>query len=112
MQLTNYIAFQVENYEEAIAFYRDILEWELIKYTPAESKFKAGNHYFFVEKKEEQPLHTFFELISDNYAADLQKLLDAGCEITQKLSAENAMLKDKFGFRFHLYQRGITLPDL
>ena len=112
LQLTNYIAFQVEKYDEAIKFYTDILQWELVKYTPEESKFKVGDTYFFIEKKEEKPLNTFFELVADDISLELTKLIDNGCEITQQFSEKSMMLKDRFGFRFHLYEKGAVLPDL
>lgn len=111
-ELSNYIAYQVRNYEKAVEFYKTVMGFELIKYTDAESKFKAGNTYFFVEKKEEGGVAVFFEFVVDDINAAKEKLLSEGCKITSTYSQKSHMFSDPYGMNFHVYERGADLPDL
>jgi catechol 2,3-dioxygenase-like lactoylglutathione lyase family enzyme len=111
-ELSNYIAYQVRDYDKAVNFYKEVMGFELMKYTEQESKFKAGNTYFFVEKNEEGGVAVFFEFVTDDIEAAKAKLLSEGCKITSSYSDKSHMFSDPYGMNFHVYERGADLPDM
>lgn len=109
---SNCIAINVKNYEGAISFYRDVLGWELLKYTPAESKFKKGDTLYFVADAEAEPYTTFFEYEVDDISAARKLLEEKGCTVRTEYSRHSIMFTDPHGLHFHVYQKGTPLPDL
>jgi catechol 2,3-dioxygenase-like lactoylglutathione lyase family enzyme len=111
-RMTNYIAVNVRDYEKSVAFYRDVLGWELVKYTPAESKFKKGDTWFFIAQQDEKAYAVFFEYEVDNLKETKTKLLSEGCTEGQKFAEKSIMFTDPYGMNFHVYEKGTSLPDL
>lgn len=110
-RLSKCIAVNVKDYEKAIAFYRDTLGWELVKYTPTESQFNKGELTFFIEASD-KPYDVFFEYEVDNFEEAKAKLLSEGCTIRQEYSTRNMMFTDPYGMNFHVYEKGLDLPGI
>ena len=111
-KITPFVAFQVRDYDKAVAFYRDILGFDLIKYTDTECRMYKDGYTFYIEKKEEGVLHTFFELVTPDITAAKEAMLAAGCSITHVYGPNSMMIADPYGFRFHLYEQGAQLSDI
>ena len=102
-QLTNNIAIQVQDYEEALDFYENILGFRFIETYEDETKFAVGNVNFFIEDEPEE-FNTFFEFAVDSIQAVKHKLLNEGCKITQVYSDKSLMIEDPYGLKFHLFE--------
>ncbi len=110
--ITPFVAFQVSEYEGAVAFYKDVLGFELIKYSDTESKMAKDGFTFYIEKKEAGVLHTFFELVTPDIGIAKNEMLKAGCIVTHEYGPKSMMVADPYGFRFHLYEQGTELSDI
>lgn len=104
------IAVNVKKYSEAVAFYRDILGFEVVKQTEKETHFKKGELNFFIEENETNPRQVFFEFEVEDFKEAETKLLAEGCVITSPYSERNKMFSDKYGLNFHVYEKGVELP--
>lgn len=111
-QLTNYVAFQVKNYNSAVEFYKQVLGFELVTFTENESKFKCGDRYFFIEKKEDGDLRTYFEFSVPDIVVAKEQLTQAGCKILWQHNEKSFGFSDPYGMCFHVFESGTDLPDL
>ncbi len=109
---SNHIAINVKDYENAISFYRDVLRWELLKYTPVESKFKKGDRFYYIADAANQPYATFFEYEVDDINEARRLLEEKGCSIREEYSPGSIMFTDPYGMHFHVYEKGTSLPEL
>ncbi|PLR67761.1 DUF899 family protein [Bacillus sp. UMB0893] len=101
-QMTNNVAFAVQNYEKAIDFYKNLLGMTLESSNEFETKFSMNGTFFYIENKKHAGV--FFEFAAEDFSNSMTKLLNAGCEVSEKLSSTSVMLKDPFGLRFHLFE--------
>lgn len=115
------VAVQVVDRPRAVAFYRDVLGFEVVKDGERESKLRHGPMTFFVEQSETAPTTVaaasggagtvFWEFEVDDFDAAHRALVGAGCRETQRYASTSAMYADPFGLRFHVFQTGTQLPD-
>ena len=111
-QLSPCIAINIRQYEKAIAFYRDVLGFEVVKYSPRETHFRKGNTQFFIELDEARAGKVFFEFEVENFAEAEKLLREQGCQLISPFSPRNAMFSDAFGMNFHVYEKGLDLPGV
>ncbi|MBD8069881.1 DUF899 family protein [Bacillus sp. PS06] len=100
--LTNNIAIQVNNHEEAVEFYTNILGMEKVFTNHIETKLSIGGKNFYVEQSHDNKI--FFELAVQDFAASKELLLSNGCKVTTEHSEKSVMMSDPFGLHFHLFQ--------
>ncbi|MGG0717046.1 DUF899 family protein [Robertmurraya massiliosenegalensis] len=100
--LTNNIAIQVKNQEEAVAFYTNILGMTEASSNDSETKLTFGGRNFFIEENDGKKV--FFELAAKNFAKAKELLLENGCKVTQDYNEKSVMMSDPFGLHFHLFQ--------
>jgi len=131
------VAVQVKDRARAVALYRDVLGFEVLKQSSRESKLRKGPMTFFVEEIEDAgstvgpsaaggapsagaaaasaappiPGTTFWEFEVSDFAAAELVLRTAGCRETQRYAPTSAMYADPCGLRFHVFQTGTELPD-
>ena len=101
-QLTNYIALEVDHYEDAIKFYENTLGMKLEKKYDSETKFSLNGTYFFIANNPEK--NVYFEFAVDNFDKVIGKLIEAGCHITKVYHDKNVMIADPYGLKFHLFE--------
>ncbi|WP_088042071.1 DUF899 family protein [Bacillus sp. EAC] len=101
-QLTNYVAIEVENYEEAIKFYENIIGMKVEKVFDEETKFSLNGTYFYISNSKDK--NVFFEFAVDRFDEVIGKLKDEGCKITKVYNDKNVMIADPFGMKFHLFE--------
>lgn len=101
-QLTNNIAIGVKDYQNAIAFYREILGMKVAQIFENETKFTISGTNFFIESSSESIVH--FEFAVEDIETTKSLLLEKGCQITKVYSPKSVLVKDPFGMRFHLYE--------
>lgn len=111
-KLSPCIAINIRDYENAIAFYRDVLGFEVMKYTPKETHFKKGNTQCFIELDEPRTGKVFFEFEVENFKAAHDLLLQQGCKVTSPYGERNMMFSDAYGMNFHVYEKGLELPGV
>nr|WP_010199516.1 DUF899 family protein [Bacillus sp. m3-13] len=104
-QLTNNIAIQVKNYENAIEFYHQILGMKPEKSTASETLFTMNGTNLYLENHNQgNNPSVFFEFAVDNIE-DVKKVLIANnCIITKEFSEKSVMVSDPYGLKFHLFQ--------
>jgi len=131
------VAVQVKDRARAVAFYREVLGFELLKEGAQETKLRKGPLTFFVEAIEDEgaigsastaatgtktsgavstlsppiPGTTFWEFEVADFSAAERALRGAGCRVTQRHAGTSAMYADPYGLRFHVFQTGTELPD-
>ncbi len=122
-RLTRFVAVQVRAWDEAIAFYRDVLGLRLAAGHKNEVRFEGDAITLFVERVSAEdappalaaqfPGKTFFEFEVSDFAAASAMLTAAGCRISSSgAGALSAMFTDPFGLSFHVYARGAALPEI
>ena len=100
-----YVAVQVHDYTQAIAFYRDVMGMELLKTHERETEFECGPLHFFIEDNPEGKV--FFEFATDDLEAAKAALTQAGCRLSETHTDEGArsyLVSDPYGMHFHLFQ--------
>jgi catechol 2,3-dioxygenase-like lactoylglutathione lyase family enzyme len=116
-----HVAIQVRDRHRAVAFYREILGFELLEDGATESMMRKGPITFFMEGIDGPPPGenagtsstagtTFWEFEVVDFAAAHRRLLDAGCRETKRYAPTSVMVADPYGLRFHLFQTGTKLP--
>lgn len=108
-RLTNYIAIDTVDYKKAIAFYHNILGWDIVEQTAMETHLKKGNMNFFVADNSQSAYTTYFEYEVDDIAMVKTELEQQGCVLWPTEKADSYMAKDPYGTRFHVYQKGALL---
>ncbi|PEJ58604.1 hypothetical protein CN692_10065 [Bacillus sp. AFS002410] len=101
-QLTNYIAFEVDHYENAIKFYENTIGMKLEKKYENETKFSLNGTYFFIANNPDK--NVYFEFAVDHFDHIIGKLIDAGCHITKVYHDKSVMISDPYGIKFHLFE--------
>jgi predicted dithiol-disulfide oxidoreductase (DUF899 family)/predicted enzyme related to lactoylglutathione lyase len=101
-QLTNNIAIGIKNYDQGVAFYRDVLGMKIEKTFENETKFSISGTNFYIEKNEEN--NVYFEFEVDHIESSKQQLLDNGCVILKEYSKKSLMIADPYGVNFHIYE--------
>jgi predicted dithiol-disulfide oxidoreductase (DUF899 family)/predicted enzyme related to lactoylglutathione lyase len=101
-QLTNNVAVQVRDYEKAVQFYEKTLGMKVEKTYSNETKFSMNGINFFVENAEGDGV--FFEFSTDEFERMKTNLRDQGCHVTKEYSGTSIMMKDPYGFQFHLFE--------
>jgi predicted dithiol-disulfide oxidoreductase (DUF899 family) len=101
--LTNNIAVQVKNKQEAVHFYTNILGMKQVQESTQETKLLFGGHHFYVE--ESNDLNVYFEFATKDVEKSRLELLDNGCTITKQFSDKSMMIQDPYGMNFHLFER-------
>lgn len=102
-QLTNNIAVQVRDYNDALEFYENVLGFELVETYENETQFRVGKINLFVEDEPEET-NTFFEFAVDNLQRVKLRLQDEGCEIIEEYSDKSIMIEDPYGLYFHIFE--------
>ncbi|WP_243298372.1 DUF899 family protein [Bacillus litorisediminis] len=105
-RLTHNIAVQVRDYENAVAFYENILGMAPVHIMENETKLSLGGTNFYIEKitEETKPGLVFFEFSVRDYEEAKAKLLEAGCKVTKVFHNTSEMFQDPYGMQFHLFQ--------
>ena len=106
-RLTHNIALQIKDYENAVAFYENVIGMELKQVTENESRLSIAGTNFYIEKMEGSasvPGRVFFEFSVSDYEAAKAKLIDAGCKVTRVFHETSEMFQDPYGLQFHLFQ--------
>ncbi|MCD8510179.1 MAG: VOC family protein [Bacillus sp. (in: Bacteria)] len=103
-QLTNNIAVQVKNYEDALAFYKNVLGFSLVEKNDDEAKLSINGVNFYIENAPEGTMNTFFEFAVDDVEGVKSLLLNEGCIITKEYSSKSFMVKDPYGLNFHIFE--------
>jgi predicted dithiol-disulfide oxidoreductase (DUF899 family)/predicted enzyme related to lactoylglutathione lyase len=103
-QLTNNIAIQVKDYENAVLFYHQVLGMKPLKSSDSETHFTINGTNMYIENKEDGESNVFFELAVDNIETAKEELLANNCTITNEFNKNSLMMKDAFGLRFHLFE--------
>ncbi|MBI4040885.1 MAG: VOC family protein [Deltaproteobacteria bacterium] len=109
-KLTKHIAFQVKNHKKAAKFYQNVLGMKLLKNKGKESELKCGDVTFYVEESNQN--NTFFDFEVRNISEAKEKLISAGCKITQEYSQKSIMVSDPFGLKFHLWETGASKEEI
>ena len=109
---SKHIAINVKDYEQAVSFYRDVLGWELVKYTERESQFKKGDANYFIADDPTRAYAVFFEYEVDDIDAAKAFLESSGCTVREVYGPHSIMFTDPHGTNFHIYQKGTPLPEL
>ncbi|MBM4112073.1 MAG: VOC family protein [Phycisphaerae bacterium] len=125
------VAVQVRERSRAVAFYREVLGFEVLKEGATETKLRKGPMTFFVEGIDgasassaastagagpapngaKTPGTTFWEFEVADFASAETALRGAGCRETSRYAPTSAMFADPYGLRFHVFQTGTDLPD-
>ncbi|MBI3260201.1 MAG: VOC family protein [Ignavibacteriae bacterium] len=103
LKFSPHIAFQVTNYEKALAFYIDVLGFELVKHGEKESHLRLGEMNFYVEDSAKG--YTFLEFTTDDIEDIKTKLENSGCQLEKTHMEKSFMVEDPYGFRFHVWQK-------
>lgn len=103
-QITNNIAIQVHDYENARQFYEQTLGMELVEMNEKETKFTLNGTNFYIEKSEDAKQKIFFEFAVDDVDSIKDSLLHQGCSITKKYNEKSLMIEDPYGMNFHLFE--------
>lgn len=101
-EATKYIAIQVNHYEEALDFYKNVMNMEIKKTSKHEAEFKSGELTIFIEDNPKNEVLLEFRVEDIEMAK--QDLMRAGCEITQEYGDKSILIKDPYGMNFHLFQ--------
>ncbi|QOR68172.1 DUF899 family protein [Cytobacillus suaedae] len=101
-QLTNNIAIGVKDYENALAFYKEVIGMKVEQIFENETKFTMSGTTFFIENNPENNVH--FEFAVEEIETVKNLLLDNGCLITKEYSAKSVMIEDSFGLKFHMFE--------
>lgn len=102
-QLTNNIAVQVKDYDQAIQFYIQTLGLHLEKTFDHETKLSINGTNFYIENAPESS-SIFFEFAVEDLAEAKNALLKEGCIMTKEYSEYSIMIEDPFGLKFHLFE--------
>jgi len=105
MKSTRDIIIQTENIEAATEFYKEVMGLELNHRSPGMVGFETGSIQLYIEPG--PTTGPVFEFLTNDFAATKQKLLAAGCVITdENPSQPRCYFRDPFGLTFNLAQRG------
>lgn len=110
-RLSPNIAIQVENFEAAHRFYKEVMGFELKEIRPFESGREAvmkkeDVHFYFEDAALRPAGKVFFEFETEDMAAAEKILVEAGCSIYLTFSDYSKMVKDPYGMFFHLFEKG------
>jgi len=100
-----YIAFQVENYTEAVRFYAEIMGMDLVHAGEGEAELRSGPITFYVEPGDQRAV--FFEFKTDDLAVAQEILRNAGCRIEPATTPEgnpSCFVYDPYGLIFHFWE--------
>lgn len=103
-QLTNNIAIQVKDYENAILFYEKIIGMTLEETFENETKFSLNGTNFYIEKATNPENKVFFEFAVENISTVKETLLYNNCKITKEYNEKSIMIQDPYGLNFHLFE--------
>jgi predicted dithiol-disulfide oxidoreductase (DUF899 family)/predicted enzyme related to lactoylglutathione lyase len=101
-QLTNNIALQINNYQDAIKFYEKTIGMTVAGTFDNETKFTFGGTNFYVENSDAN--NVYFEFAVGNFENAKAKLLEAGCQVTKEYHEKSIMVADPYGLKFHLFE--------
>ncbi len=101
-QLTNNIAIGVKDYENALAFYTDVIGMKVEQIFENETKLTISGTTFFIENSPANNVH--FEFAVEDIETAKNLLLEKGCHITKEHSSKSVMIEDSFGLKFHLFE--------
>lgn len=101
-QLTNNIAIGVKDYENALAFYKEVIGMKVEQIFENETKLTMSGTTFFIENNPANNIH--FEFAVEDIEAAKNLLLEKGCQITKEHSSKSVMIEDPFGLKFHLFE--------
>ncbi|WP_219914464.1 DUF899 family protein [Thalassobacillus sp. CUG 92003] len=101
-ELTNNIAIQVHDYENALDFYENTMGMKVEKIFDNETKLSISGVNLYLENNESG--RVYFELTVENIEKSREMLLNAGCNITKEYSSKSLMISDPYGLKFHLYE--------
>ncbi|WP_349410113.1 DUF899 family protein [Pseudalkalibacillus sp. SCS-8] len=105
LQLTNNVAVQVNDYSEAVDFYKNVIGMKVEKTYDSETKMSMNGTNLFIEKSKGNDV--FFEFSTDDFENMKSRLLENGCKITEEHSSTSIMVKDPYGLNFHLFESSI-----
>lgn len=108
-EFSPHIAFQVNDYENAVDFYVNVLGFDIVKRHENEMDLKKGPMFFYCEKAESERTFTFFEFKVKDVASARDLLVSNGCEVTQEFSDKSIMISDPYGMKFHIWEDGADL---
>ncbi|MBM7095407.1 DUF899 family protein [Bacillus sp. H-16] len=104
-QLTNNVAVQVNDYENALHFYQNVIGMELNTINENEAKLSINQTHFFLENHPSQS-RTFFEFAVDDFQPAIDLLIQEGCKVTKTYSETSVMIEDPYGMAFHVFEAG------
>lgn len=111
------VAIQVKDYDKALNFYENVIGFKVARrYDGSEdicggvrqTEYKFGPMTFWIEDNPnmESGGGTFFEFAVEDVEDAVDRLLQNGCELTQKFSDTSFIFKDPFGMKFHVFRKG------
>jgi catechol 2,3-dioxygenase-like lactoylglutathione lyase family enzyme len=104
MESTRDVIIQVERFEEAVAFYRDVLGFRSIAVRDDLIGFETGSFMLYVEPGAAPG--PVFELECDDVSAAKQLLLAHGCSVVDENSAvPRCYVRDPYGLTLNLNER-------
>jgi catechol 2,3-dioxygenase-like lactoylglutathione lyase family enzyme len=101
-EFSPHVAFQVKDYDKAVAFYKDVLGMEEVSSSANESHLKCGPMNFYVENSDGG--FTFFEFKVESVAKAAEVLQGNGCRVTHTYNEKSIMFADPYGMRFHIWE--------
>lgn len=106
MQFSPHIAIQVKDYENAVKFFEQMLQMELLKKGEKESHFKKNGINFYVEHQPE--CKAYFEFYTNDINPVILKLEESVCILKATRTPElekSYLVYTPFGFQFHLWEK-------
>ncbi len=104
-KLCKYFSVNVRDYEKAIDFYTDTMGWDLIDYTPKESKFKKNGHHLRLTNSDKNAGVVYLEYEVTDIAAAKIEFKQQHCEIIKTNSPTSLIYSDPYGMQFHVYEK-------
>lgn len=101
-QMTNNIAMGINNSQEAIVFYRNVLGMKVEEEFDNETKLTVSGTNFYMENSEQNDV--FFEFAVEDFSEALALLKEHGCNILKEYNNRSVMIEDPYGMKFHLFE--------
>ena len=105
LEFSPHVAFKVNDYANAVRFYRDVMGLNVLEIAQGSAEFKCGPITFYPEERDNSAL--YFEFRTDNLEAAKGEFIGAGCRIEPGETGENFnsfYVHDPYGFAFHVYE--------
>lgn len=110
-EFSPHIAFQVDDYPNAVRFYQDVMGMTLVKAGETETALSCGPITFYVESG--MPRKLFLEFKTGDLAEAKELFRQAGCKLepsTTPEGFEGCYVTDPYGLLFHIWHEKASEP--